>query len=33
MSMIKQEQLYLRGVRDGIRLKNLIVRIEEGEKC
>lgn len=33
LSVIKQEQLYLHGVKDGIRLKNLIGRIEEGERC
>lgn len=33
ISDIKQEQLYIQGVRDGIRLKKLIREIEEGEKC
>ncbi len=33
LSSIKQEQLYIQGVKDGIRLKKLIKEIEEGEKC
>ena len=33
ISCIKQEQLYLQGVKDGIRLKKRIKEIEEGESC
>ena len=33
ISCIKQEQLYLQGVKDGIRLKKKIKEIEEGELC
>ena len=33
ISCIKQEQLYLQGVKDGIRLKKKIKEIEEGESC
>lgn len=33
LSSIKQQQLYIQGVRDGIRLKKLIKEIEEGEEC
>ena len=33
ISCIKQEQLYLQGVKDGIRLKRKIKEIEEGESC
>ena len=33
ISCIKQEKLYLKGVKDGIRLKKRIKEIEEGESC
>ena len=33
ISCIKQEQLYLQGVKDGIRLKKRIKEIQEGESC
>lgn len=33
ISCINQEQLYLQGVKDGIRLKKRIKEIEEGESC
>lgn len=33
LGSIQQEQLYIQGVKDGIRLRKLIREIEEGESC
>ncbi len=33
ISAIKQEQMYIQGVKDGIRMKNLVEKIEKGEQC
>ena len=32
-SQIKQEQLYIQGIKDGIRIRKLVKEIEEGEEC
>ena len=33
ISQIKQEQLYIQGIKDGIRIRKLVKEIEEGEEC
>ena len=33
ISQIKQEQLYIQGIKDGIRIRKLVNEIEEGEEC